>query len=336
MNPYGQCFLCGRNCGVDRTSGELGFCGETSELRISSASIHRGEEPPITGTGGSGTIFFTGCTLHCGFCQNWQISREGMGRVVSVSEFADICLDLASRKAENINLVTGTQFIPSIAAGLEEARSRGLSIPVLWNSSGYDKAESLSLLSSLVDVWLPDLKTLDSGLAKRRFHAADYPVLAQKSILSMAGRHPVSIVDGVMKSGLMVRHLVLPGLLANTREVLEWFADHLAGRALISVMMQYTPISEAEARNAETAGSIGTPEAPGAAVACVEGEEPGRFLTAEEYEAVLAMMDEFGIEDGYYQELEPDDEWLPDFRKPNPFPSSLSTPVWHWKTGKVG
>jgi putative pyruvate formate lyase activating enzyme len=323
MNPYGQCILCGRDCGVDRTKGERGFCGETAELRLSSASIHRGEEPPITGKGGSGTVFFTGCTLHCSFCQNWQISREGMGRVVSVSEFADICLDLASHGAENINLVTGTQFIPSIVAGLEEARTRGLSIPVLWNSSGYDKAESLVPLAPLVDVWLPDLKTLDSSLAKRRFRAANYPALAQKSILSMAGRHPVSIVNGVMRSGLMVRHLVLPGLLDNTREVLRWFADHLAGRALISVMMQYTPIPAAEAHHGETDGS------------CVDTEKPERYINKNEYTKVLAMMDEFDIEDGFYQELEPDAEWLPDFNKTNPFPSTLSTPIWHWKIGKL-
>ncbi|MDR2493834.1 MAG: radical SAM protein, partial [Spirochaetaceae bacterium] len=175
---YEQCGLCPRKCGVNRLAGARGYCGETSELRVAAAVIHRGEEPPVTGRGGSGAVFVTGCGLRCVFCQNRQISRGSAGRAVTPDEFAGICLDLQSRGAENINIVTGTHAAPAIAESLRRARDRGLRIPTLWNSSAYESPETLSLLEDVMDGYLPDLKTLDAEVGRRLFNAPDYPEAA--------------------------------------------------------------------------------------------------------------------------------------------------------------
>ena len=274
-------------------------------MRLAAASIHRGEEPPVTGRGGSGTVFVSGCGLRCAFCQNAQISRGGMGRPVDSGEFAAICLALQNRGAENINIVTGSHAVPAIAEGLRRARGDGLNIPCLWNSSSYEKTETLEALRGLIDMFLPDLKTLDEGIAAKFFNAPDYPLYAEKAILKM--------MDMAQdKRKVIIRHLVLPGFLESTREALRWFAGNARGRASLSLMTQYTP-----------------PRPPLAAAS------PARFLDREEYDTALAWIEEFGIEDGFYQELETGDEWLPDFERQNPFSSELSVPVWHWKHGFV-
>jgi putative pyruvate formate lyase activating enzyme len=327
---YTSCKICPRHCRVNRVDTP-GFCGETAELRIASASIHRGEEPPITGNGGSGTVFITGCTLGCGFCQNWQISQAGMGRVVAAKEFAAICLALAKKGAENINLVTGSHAIPALVEGIHAAQAQGLAIPILWNSSAYESLEALSLLADTVDVYLPDLKTLDMEIARRFFKAPDYPEHATAAIVKMLESRgtlkykPPSTLEnpaagtadpgnaaaenGVLASGTVIRHLILPGYLEATRRVIRWFADHAQGRALLSLMTQYTPVKT--------------------------GESPERYVNRGEYEQVCGWLEEFGIEDGFYQELVQDSAWLPDFNRPNPFSSELSQPVWHWKTGMI-
>jgi len=297
---------------VNRLEGQRGFCGETADLRLAFAGIHKGEEPPITGAGGSGTIFVSGCNLGCSFCQNHQlskgkpISKDSIGRVVSQEEFAEICFALGKRGAENINIVTGSHAAPALALGITASRKKGLSIPVLWNSSGYDGMESLEVLRDVVDVYLPDLKTLDSNFAKKFFNAANYPEHAKAAILKMMQYRELRL-DETMLSGVMVRHLVIPGFLENTRQVLAWFAEHCKGRVLLSLMTQYTP--------------VGTDPAI-----------PGRYISEDEYEAVLSMLDEFGIDDGFCQELITGSDWLPDFTKANPFSSELSVPVWHYKS----
>jgi putative pyruvate formate lyase activating enzyme len=309
-DPYNPCVLCPRNCGADRRSGK-GFCGEGAELRIAAVSVHRGEEPPITGQGGSGTVFFTGCTLGCVFCQNRQISRPdrnvpSLGRAVDDEEFAEICLALQERGVENINLVTGSHAGPAIARGLRKARERGLTLPILWNSSAYEGPLALAPLEDLIDVYLPDLKTLDSGIAERFFKAPGYPEAAEKAILRMTELRGVPRwKNGVLVSGVIIRHLVLPGYLDSTRTVLRWFAEHCRDKALLSLMTQYTPVGEA-------------PSAP------------ARYVEEGEYREVLGWLEEFGIEDGFYQELVRDDSWLPDFNRSNPFSSELSEAVWHW------
>ena len=298
---YAHCRLCPRACGTDRTasggSATGGFCGEGAELRLAFAGLHRGEEPPLSGKGGSGTIFVSGCNLGCAFCQNWQISTGGggkrLGRAVSSDEFTALCLELQNRGAENINIVTGSHAVPAIARYLSAAKTAGLRLPVLWNSSGYENPETLELLDGLVDTWLPDLKTLDSDLAARFFNAPDYPTAATAAILWMTRNRP---------DGVIIRHLILPGYLESTRAVLRWFADN--AHAQLSLMTQYTPIG----------GST---------------HVPGRFLSKREYETVLGWLEEFGIEDGFCQELVTGSDWLPDFNRPNPFASNLSVAVWH-------
>ena len=326
MSFYKNCLLCPRRCGVNRNAGFLGYCGETSELRLAFAGIHKGEEPPITGTGGSGTIFVSGCNLGCAFCQNFQISKAAvgsgaMGRVVDSGEFAEICLALQERGAENINIVTGSHAAAAIALSIEAARKQGLHIPVLWNSSGYDGEETLEILKDIVDVYLPDFKTLDAIFASRFFNAPDYPEHAAAALLKMMKSRELRFGPGrgadvgsaaeIMLSGVMIRHLVIPGFLENTRQVLAWFAENCNGsgngRALLSLMTQYTPVKT------------------------VTDTIPTNYLLEREYEAVLSMLDEYGIDNGFCQELVTGSDWLPDFSRPNPFSSELSVPVWHWK-----
>jgi len=326
---YRSCCLCPRGCGIDRISADkAGYCGEDAGLRLACAVIHRGEEPPLTGTGGSGTIFVSGCNLGCVFCQNWQISgpKNRMGRAVDTALFARICLALQERGAENINIVTGSHAVPALAAGIAAAKDAGLYLPVLWNSSGYELPEILELLADTVDVFLPDLKTLDAAIAARYFNAPDYPDIAVAAIKKMIAlrslrfekRESGTAVDASrMVSGVMVRHLVLPGCLDASREVLRWFANFAGrnGNALLSLMFQYTP-PEAASEGDNSPAAF-----------------PLRYITPAEYDTVLGWLAEFGIEDGYCQELIPGADWLPDFERDNPFPPDMAVPVWHWKDG---
>ena len=288
---------------MNRGQGERGYCGETSALRLAAATIHHGEEPPVTGAGGSGAVFVTGCNLRCVFCQNAQISREHMGKEVTSEVFARICLELREQGAENINIVTGTHAAPALVAGIAHARARGLDIPTLWNSSAYERVETLSLLEGVVDGYLPDLKTLDPELGRRLFNAPGYPETALRAIERMIRISPLKFKNNVMVSGVMVRHLALPGLLMATKAVLRWFAGHWQDRALLSVMSQYTPV----------------------------GNTPlTRPLNRREYERIVGWLREFDIEQGFCQDLAPGSDWFPDFSRRNPFPSTLSTPVWHF------
>jgi putative pyruvate formate lyase activating enzyme len=310
-DPYAPCLLCPRACAVDRTGGETGFCGETRVVRAACACLHFGEEPSITGTGGSGTVFFTGCTLRCRACQNAQLSREGFGAELSVDDLSGIFLRLQREGAGNVNAVTGAQFLPAIIEAWRAARARGLTIPLVWNSSGYETVDAVRMLGPHVAFFLPDLKTLDPALAGFWFEAPDYPRVAAAALLAMAEARPLERgSDGLPIRGVIVRHLVLPGRLEATRGVLAWFSEHLAGRALLSLMSQYTPI-------------------PGHAL-----PPPfDRGLTRGEWDEALAALEELGIEDGFVQDFEPGTEWLPDFTRDRPFSAELSRMVWHARDG---
>jgi len=297
---YKNCRLCPRVCGVDRLAGSCGYCGEDARLRVAFAGLHSGEEPPLSGNCGSGTIFVSGCNLGCCFCQNRQISgpqpAEHLGRVVSDDEFAVICLELQKRNAQNLNIVTGSHAVPAIVSGLDAANSAGLRIPALWNSSGYESVETLELLAGRIKTWLPDLKTLDTDLAGKFLNAPDYPQAAVRAIQWMMKISPGDVI---------IRHLILPGYLESTRSVLRWFADNALDKAQLSLMTQYTPMDNKQGA-------------------------PGRYVNEQEYETVMGWLGEFGIEDGFCQELVTGSDWLPDFSRDNPFSSGLSVPVWHF------
>ena len=325
VNNYKSCKLCPRKCGVNRLAGETGFCGETAVLRIGAAVIHRGEEPPLVGTGGSGTIFVSGCNLGCVFCQNYQISHDSrrlqrrltekfpvqvkyagnaaagksIGKPVSANVFAEICTALHDKGAENINIVTGSHAVPELVQGIITAKNAGMRLPVLWNSSAYESTETLEMLKDYIDIYLPDLKTLDSEIANKFFSAPGYPQTAASAILKMT-----EMTHGDANKKTIVRHLILPGYLESTRLVLRWFAENVKDRAQLSLMTQYTPI-------------------PG-----IGETAPNRYLRKDEYETVLEWLEEYGIEDGFCQELVTGSDWLPDFSRVNPFPSKLSAPVW--------
>ncbi|MBN1696867.1 MAG: radical SAM protein [Spirochaetales bacterium] len=306
---YSHCMLCPRQCGVDRLKGERGFCGETSEIRIASACLHFGEEPPISGTGGSGTVFFSGCTLRCRFCQNYQISREGMGGTVTADELCGIFLTLQKRGAENINLVTATHFIPGVIRAVLRAKEAGLLIPVVWNSSGFEETDILKLLDVVVDIYIPDMKTLDGAFARRFFYSPSYPEKAVRAISLMSGKKTRSMENGMLKSGLVMRHLVIPGGIPQTRAVLEWYKNNLEPEAMLSLMFQFIPVGISDMK---------------------ENEAPDRYVNREEYEEVMDIIRRIGIDDGFIQDPANDGDWLPDFGRRNPFPSSCAIPVWHF------
>jgi len=270
-----------------------------------------------------------------------------MGSVVSPDQFAFICMELERQGAENINIVTGSHAVPALIMGLKTARTNGLQIPALWNSSAYESVDSINAASEQISVYLPDLKTLDSDISARYFKAPDYPEVARKAILRMAelrdirfgpcrnGKNAVTEQPGksaanpdpeadlpeILKSGVIVRHLVLPERMESTRNVIKWFARNLNGKALLSVMMQYTPVVIGQRSDGERMQ--------------IEAPPATRFVDEREYDTVLRMLEDFDISDGFYQELVPSDDWLPDFERENPFSSELSVPIWHWKTGFI-
>ncbi|MBI9107979.1 MAG: radical SAM protein [Spirochaetales bacterium] len=318
---YRHCTLCPKDCGIDRLSGQRGYCRMSGDMFIASAVLHRGEEPPLSGLNGSGAIFFSGCTLGCTFCQNIQISCPSgglMGAGVSADELSEIMLTLENRGAANINLVTATQFTPSVIDALKAARRHGLGIPVAWNSSGYESVETIKSLAGIVDIWLPDLKTLDVGLSGRLFGAPDYPAAAASALKAMAASLVAGggtfLEDDIMRRGMIMRHLVLPGHVETSIDVLRWYAENLMGTAMLSLMVQYTPVNEAGARIASS----------------------GYMISEADYEKLLCALEDFGIDEGFIQEPEAaDSKWIPDFSRLNPFPADYSMPVWHWREGHL-
>ena len=316
FREYRSCRLCPRACGADRYR-HAGYCGCAAEVKAARAGLHYYEEPFLSGTRGSGTVFFTGCSLGCVYCQNGQISRELYGYTISEERLTEIFLEQQDRQAHNINLVTGTQYIPSIAAALREAKQQGLSIPVIWNSSGYERPDSLRQLEGLVDIFLPDFKTLDPVLGKRYMNAPDYPEWAKASLACMyemagtvsfaefhgdgAASDPASkasepVYEGenvLMKQGLVVRHLVIPGQTEDSRKVLRYLFETYGDHIWISLMSQYTPTGRFAG-----AGSSGDLTEQAEAVF----PELYRKVSSGEYEEVVDYAIELGIENCMIQE----------------------------------
>lgn len=243
-----KCKLCPRNCGVDREKGEIGYCGASDEIVIARYSLHMWEEPCISGDKGSGTIFFSYCNMRCCFCQNYEISELHKGRVVSIEEFSNICLELQEKGASNINLVTPTHYVPWIVKGLRMAKSRGLSIPVVYNTSGYDNVKTIRMLDGLVDIYLPDLKYYDNKLGMKYSKCNNYFYCVSKAIDEMVRQVGKIEFDdnGMMKKGVVVRHLLLPGQIDDSKKIIKYLYDKYHDDIIISIMNQYTPVRELE------------------------------------------------------------------------------------------
>jgi putative pyruvate formate lyase activating enzyme len=277
-----SCRLCPHECQVNRLEAGRGICRMGAEPKIASWNLHPWEEPPISGVGGSGTIFLSGCTGRCIFCQNYSISQMGYGNEVSRERFASMMLELQRRGAHNINFVTPTHFVPQILAAVDVAAGWGLRIPLVYNSSGYERVETLRLLDGVIDIYLPDIKYADDGVAKRLsgFNGyAERDRLALKEMFRQVGPRLVLGEDGIARRGMIVRHLVLPDGLAATAEAMNWIAQELSPEVYVSLMDQYFP----------TYRSIDHPQL-------------GRKITEEEYEAALDAFEAAGLQNGWLQD----------------------------------
>lgn len=244
-----SCTLCPRKCYADREQKKTGFCGETDTVRVARAALHMWEEPCISGEQGSGTVFFTGCTLRCVFCQNHTISGGDVGKEISVRRLADIFLELQEKGANNINLVTPTHFVPQIISALDIARSEGLHLPIVYNTSGYESVGTLKKLEGYVDVYLPDFKYLDEKYAQKYSKAFDYPEIAKKALEEMVRQTGAPVFDenGIMQRGVIVRHLLLPGCLADAKKIVRYLHDTYGDQIYMSLMNQYTPLDSLDA-----------------------------------------------------------------------------------------
>jgi len=245
---FNSCKLCPRNCSVNRNCGQIGYCNAGNEITIAKYYLHQWEEPCITGENGSGTIFFTYCNLRCLFCQNYKISTLNYGQKISVDRFSEICLELQDRGATNINLVTPTHFVPLIIDGIKLAKSRGLSIPIVYNSSGYESVDTIMMLDGIVDVYLPDFKYYRDEYAIKYSKCKEYFKYAKGALAEMVSQKGECVFDkdGNIISGVIVRHLLLPGMEEDSKKILKYLYETYGDRIYISIMNQYTPIRKCE------------------------------------------------------------------------------------------
>ena len=283
MNILEKCTLCPHECNVNRLNGEVGRCKSDYRVKISLADLHYYEEPCISAKNGSGAVFFTGCNMNCKFCQNYEISQLCNGRITTIKELANEFLKLQNKGANNINLVTGCIYVPQIIEALKIAKKNGLRIPVVYNSSGYEKKETIQMLDGYVDVYLPDLKYYYNDLAKNLSGINNYFEIATNAIKEMYRQvgNPIFDEKGKKKKGLIIRHLVLPNHLQNTKQVLKWIKKNMSSDVFVSVMAQYFPEYKA-----------------------LEMEDINRKLTYEEYTEIQDYIDRIGVKNGYMQDLE--------------------------------
>ncbi len=290
-----DCTLCPRECHVNRNAGEIGYCGQTAKLTAARAALHFWEEPCLSGTNGSGTVFFSGCNLRCVYCQNHEIAQGQTGREISALRLSEIFLELQDKGAHNINLVTPAHFVPQIITALNAAKKQGLSIPVIYNTSAYEKAETLCMLEGLVDIYLPDLKYHDTALSSSYSHAPDYFETASAAIAEMVRQVGVPVFangeDSLMLRGVIVRHLLLPGCGKDSRRILRFLHETFKNDIYVSIMNQYTPLPRVSAI-----------------------PSLNRRVSGKEYERIVDYAIRTGIENGFIQEGETCSEsFIPDF-----------------------
>ncbi|MCD8180185.1 MAG: radical SAM protein [Firmicutes bacterium] len=278
MNYYKKCVLCPRKCGVDRSTA-AGYCGMSDKLYAARASLHMWEEPCISGGSGSGTVFFTGCGLGCVYCQNGEIAKGRIGFEITADRLAEIFLEQQERGANNINLVTPTHYVPHIIEALDKAR--GLNIPILYNCGGYESVETLKMLDGYIDIYMPDFKYIAGAAAKRYSNAADYPETAMAALAEMVRQTGKCVfgADGIMRSGTLVRHLVLPSHIENSKKAVEYLYKTYGNDIYMSIMSQYTPMERVKAY-----------------------PEINRRVTREEYDEVIDFAADIGVENAFVQE----------------------------------
>lgn len=293
LEQLDKCEICPFRCKVNRLSGQVGRCGCGDKIKVAKYQLHYFEEPCISGKSGSGTVFFSNCNFKCIFCQNYKISQEGKGNEVTIEELANIFLKLQQEGANNINLVTPTMYTYQIIEAIKIARMKGLNLPIIYNSNGYENVETLRDLRGYVDVYLPDLKYYADELAIKYSKAPNYFKIATKAILEMINQVGLPEFDenGMIKKGVIIRHLVLPGHIQNSKHILKWLKENVEGNAYVSVMAQYFPTYKAK-----------------------EDEYLNRKLTRKEYSEIEQYLYLLDIQNGYMQELgKHEEEYVPDF-----------------------
>ena len=286
-----KCEICPHKCKVNRIKGQIGRCKATDKIKIALYSIHKYEEPCISGEKGSGTIFFSNCNLNCIYCQNYEISQLGKGKEISIERLAEIMLELQEKDVENINLVTPTSYTVQIIEAIKIAKSNGLHIPIIYNTNGYESIETIKKLEGYIDVYLPDLKYYYNKIGKRYSKIDNYFEITTKAILEMYNQVGKTLLDerGIIKKGLMIRHLVLPNNIENSKKILKWIKENINNDVYINVMAQYFPTYKAK-----------------------EDEKLNRKLTQKEFKEIEDFVYELDIKNGYMQELgEHEEEYVP-------------------------
>ncbi len=290
---FNECTLCPKECRVNRTSGQAGICGATDKISAARASLHKWEEPCLSGTNGSGTIFFSGCSLKCVFCQNREISRKNVGVEIDENRLCEIFFDLQEKSAHNINLVTAAHFLPSVLKAVEMAKVQGISIPFVYNSSGYEREEALERADGLIDIYLPDFKYFESNTAKKYSYAENYPHIAKTAIAEMVRQQPECNFDenGIMKNGVIVRHLMLPEMLLESKKIIKYLYGTYGSKIYMSLMSQYTPFGNLE-----------------------NFPELQQKIRKKDYEKLIDYAIDLGVENAFIQNGESASEsFIPDF-----------------------
>ena len=287
-----KCAICPHNCGINRLNNQIGRCKSKDTVKVALYSTHDFEEPCISGKKGSGTVFFSNCNMNCVFCQNYEISKQGKGKEISIEELEDIFIKQQEKNVENINLVTPTSYVPQIIEAIKIARGNGLKLPIVYNTNGYEKVETLKMLDGYVDIYLPDFKYSDNELGKRLSKVDNYFEIVTDALKEMYRQTGKAVFneEGIMQRGMIIRHLVLPNHILNSRRVLKWINENMHD-VYVSVMAQYFPTYKAE-----------------------EIDDINRKLTKEEYEQIENYLYRLDLENGYIQELgEHEEEYVPNW-----------------------
>ena len=285
-----KCAICPHNCGINRLNNQIGRCKSKDTVKVALYSTHNFEEPCISGKKGSGTVFFSNCNMNCVFCQNYEISQQGKGKEISIEELADIFIKQQEKNVENINLVTPTSYVPQIIEAIKIARKNGLRLPIVYNTNGYEKVETLKMLEGYVDIYLPDFKYSDNELGKRLSKVDNYFEIVTEALEEMYRQTGKAVFneEGIMQKGMIIRHLVLPNHILNSRRVLKWINENMHD-VYVSVMAQYFPTYKAK-----------------------ENKELNRKLTKDEWEEIQSYIENINIKNGYVQELgEHEEEYVP-------------------------